>query len=133
MAPPADQIADLSQSWPWPDSSIEEVMAYEIIEHIADSTHFMNELWRVLAPGAKATITTPNASKGAGFFQDPTHKSPWCMNKFSYYEEGSGERVRFGAAYGILARFKIISLHERTFQGNYEDICKITAVIEAVK
>jgi 2-polyprenyl-3-methyl-5-hydroxy-6-metoxy-1,4-benzoquinol methylase len=133
IAPPADVIADLAQPWPWPDSSVDEVVAHDVIEHIADRIHFMNELCRVLKPGATATIETPNASKGAGYFQDPTHVAPWCMNSFQYFEAGSFATQRLAKSYGITARFRIVSLTEREYQDTYEKVWKITAVLEAVK
>lgn len=131
--PPADVIADLAQPWPWPDSTVEEIVAYDVIEHIADRIHFMNELHRVLKPGARATIETPNASKGAGYFQDPTHVAPWCLNSFQYFEAGSFATQRLATSYGITARFHIASLTEREYQDAHEKVWKITAVLEAVK
>lgn len=133
ICPPADIIADLALPWPWPDSSVEEVLAYDIIEHIADRVHFMNELHRVLRPGARATIETPNAARGAGYFQDPTHKSPWCLNSFQYFQDGSFAHNRLARSYGITARFKIIQLGEQSYQDVREEVWKITAVLEAVK
>src|SRR6185503_16613971 len=73
---PADVVQDLSKPWQWYTSVVDEILAFDVIEHVEDRIHFMNELHRVLKPGARATIETPNASRGAGFFQDPTHKSP---------------------------------------------------------
>jgi predicted SAM-dependent methyltransferase len=133
IAEPADQLTDLSWPWPWADSSIEEVRAHDVIEHIADRIHFMNELHRVLKPGARATIETPNASKGAGYFQDPTHKSPWCLNSFQYFQHASFAHNRLAESYGITAAFNIISLTERPYQDVHEQVWKITAVLEAVK
>lgn len=133
LAPPADIIADLSLAWPWPTSSVDELLAFDIIEHIADRIHFMNELHRVMRPGARATIETPNASRGAGYFQDPTHKSPWVLNSFQYYEDGSYAVQRLAKSYGITARFKIIELSEREYQDVHEKVWKIRAILEAVK
>lgn len=133
ICPPADIVADLAQRWPWADSTIEEVRAHDVIEHIADRIHFMNELHRVLMPGARARIETPNAARGAGYFQDPTHRSPWCLNSFQYFEAGSYAVQRLARAYGITARFKIIELSEKPYQDVREEVWKITAVLEAVK
>jgi len=133
IAPPADVVIDLSLPWPWPDSSVEEVFALDIIEHIADRIHFMNELHRVLRPGGRATIETPNASRGAGYFQDPTHKSPWCLNSFQYFQDGSFAHKRLAKSYGITARFKVLSLSERAYQDTHEEVWKITAILEAAK
>jgi len=133
ICPPADVVADLSKRWPWPMSSVDEVAAFDVIEHIADRIHFMNELHRVLKPGARATIETPNASHGAGFFQDPTHVAPWCLNSFQYFEAGSFAHQRLAKAYGITAAFRIESLTERQYQDAYEPVWKITAVLKAIK
>jgi len=130
---PADVIADLSKPWPWDDSTVEEVQAHDVIEHIEDRIHFMNELHRVLIPGGRATIITPNAARGAGYFQDPTHKSPWCMNSFQYFQANSFAWRRLARHYGITARFKVLALAESKYEDVAEDVWKITAILEAVK
>lgn len=131
--PPADEIADLEQCWPWATSSVDEVVAHDIFEHLPDRIHTMNELWRVLRPGGKATIEVPSASKGAGFAQDPTHKTAWCMNSFQYFQDGSFAVHRLAKAYGILARFRVLSLTEREVKDVHEPVWKITAILEAMK
>lgn len=131
--PCVDEVADLSDKWPWKDSSVDEVKAFDVIEHIADRRFFMNELHRVLKPGGIAHIEVPNATKGAGFAQDPTHVSHWCMNSFQYFREGSFAHKRLAKAYGITARFNVVDLHERKYQDEFEEVWKITAILEAVK
>jgi len=139
IVPPADQIADLRDRWPWPDSSVDEIAAYDIFEHIEcrccldGRIHVMNESWRVLRPGGRIIIEVPSASKGAGFAQDPTHKTAWCMNSFQYFEDGSFARGRFQKNYCIRARFRVVSLAEREYRDVHEPVWKITAVLEAVK
>jgi hypothetical protein len=176
IAPPADQIVDLAGPWPWPDSSVDEVMALDVCEHIRDwytpegleawrngagtvevmdgRIHFMNELHRVLKAGARATIETPNASRGCGYYQDPTHVSPWCLSTFKYFEHGAFAHGRLSKAYGITAAFRIVSLEECRTSGEFspaqqpelaeaprgvwiparaETAWKIRAVLEAVK
>lgn len=133
IVPPADFVTDLAERWPWPDSSIEEIVAFDVIEHIADRIHFMNQMHRVMKPGAVATIETPNASRGAGYFQDPTHKAPWCLNSFQYFEAGSFAHTRLARHYGITAAFEVTHLTERAYQDAHEEVWKITAVLRAVK
>lgn len=133
IVPPADVITDLSKPWPWPDSSVSEIKAFDVIEHIEDRIHFMNELWRVLRPGATVEIEVPNAAHGAGFYQDPTHKSAWCMNSFQYFEDHSFASERLAASYGIKARFKILNLQEHEVRDKYEPVWKIHALLKAVK
>lgn len=130
---PADVVTDLEQRWPWDDSTVDEIAAFDILEHLSDRIHSMNELHRVLRAGGKATIEVPNASRGAGFFQDPTHKSPWCLNSFQYFEDGQYAHQRFAKSYGITARFRVLALSEREYQDKHEKVWKITAVLECVK
>lgn len=133
ICPPADVVADLSQPWPWPDSSVDEVRAHDVFEHLPSRIHTMNELHRVLKPGARAIVEVPSATEGAGFVQDPTHVTPWCMNSFQYFEAGSFAHIRLAKSYGIRAAFKIVSLTKQTYQDVHEPVVKITAVLEAVK
>lgn len=162
LVPPCDQVADLAEKWPWADSSIESVAALDVIEHIGECQHqdtccgqccpgqhfehpcgkrrhflgrihFMNELHRVLVPAGRAVIETPNASKGSGYFQDPTHVSPWCLNSFQYFQSGSLAHNRFAKAYGITAAFRLVDLKEAQYQDAFEVVWKITAILEAVK
>jgi SAM-dependent methyltransferase len=132
--PHVDKVWDLRETpWPWDDSSADEVRAHDIFEHLPDRIRTMNELHRILKPGAMATIEVPSATKGAGFAQDPTHVSPWCMNSFQYFEAGSFAHQRLARHYGIEAAFKIVHLSEREYQDVREPVWKITAVLEAVK
>lgn len=151
IVPPADQIVDLAGPWPWPDSSVEEARAHDVIEHIGvhittdfvdylylrkdGKIHFMNELHRVLVPGGRALIETPNAAKGVGYFQDPTHLSPWCLSTFKYFEVGAFAHTRLAKSYGITAAFRVISLTETRSNGedSREEVWKIVAELEAVK
>jgi hypothetical protein len=134
IAGPADVIADLAKPWPWEDSSVEAVKALQVFEHLPDIMHTMNELWRICRPGAIAEIEVPSASKGAGAFQDPTHRSFWTMNNFLYFAAGDPHRERFAAAYGIRAQFKVLRIVERQSKGQtYEPAWIICATLEAVK
>lgn len=136
LVPPADFVFDLSTApWPWPDSSIIEVNASHIFEHLPSRIQTMNELWRILMPGARATIEVPNAMKGAGFYQDPTHVSPWCMNTFQYFQNGSANHNRFARHYGIKARFKLIQAQEGVTPASppWEEVWVLTVIVEAVK
>jgi len=103
--PGVDVVADLRETWPWEDSSVEEVVAWDIIEHLPDKIHTMNELWRVLVPGGLAKIEVPTTD-GTGAFQDPTHVSFWNERSFLYYEAGNPYRERFAEGYGIKAAFR---------------------------
>ena len=133
---PADQVVDLSLPWPWGDSTVDRVHAEDIIEHIADKIHFMNELWRVLKPGGLNTgvaiIVTPEAT-GPGYWQDPTHKSGWVMNSFQYFQAESFAHQRFAGSYGIKAAFEVVEVSKCEYPDVVEPVVKITATLKVVK
>ena len=115
-----DFIADLNNTWPWPDNSIEEVYAIDVLEHLVNKRHTMNELWRILIPGGIARIVVPHATLGDGGHCDPTHVSYWTQSDFEYYtpfdffgrEVGERQRFRNSSYYAINADFKILNLNE---------------------
>jgi hypothetical protein len=137
---PADQIVDLSKDWPWTDSSVDEVLAYSVFEHLPDKRHTMNELWRVMKPGALARLQLPHATKGDGGHCDPTHCSYWTASDFEYYTPGVAERERFRGSYGVNADFLVKNLdpsghipmreYRRLYGGT---VVEFDVVLEAVK
>ena len=135
IVPPADVIADLSQAWPWPDSTVDEIVAFDVFEHISSKRHSMNELWRVLRPGGHATIEVPTI-RGVGACCDPTHVSFWSAGDFEYYEKGNFARERFRASayYGVKADFRIVSMTPSVYPNRFgEEVWKVKAVLEALK
>ena len=142
MAPPADVICDLSQTpWPWPDSSADEIAAFDVVEHLPSRIVTMNECWRILKPGGRLHITTPNAAKGGGYFQDPTHITPWTINSFKYFAAETAEHRRFAGHYGISAKFQVVALTETNYQDGPvapgaalpDPVYKLEVILEAVK
>jgi len=130
LCEPADAIADLSAFWPWLDSSVEEVQAWDIFEHLPDKIHTMNECHRVLMAGGKLDLWVPTTD-GRGAFQDPTHKSYWTPNDLFYFCEHFEEWNRFHNPYGITARFRLVKNPEhREF---HNKVWKLRALLEAVK
>jgi len=83
--PSVDMIADLRDKWPWPDNSVSEVHCSHTLEHFdaMERVHFVNELFRVMKPGAKATVITPHWASCRAY-GDPTHKWP-PMAEFAFF------------------------------------------------
>jgi ubiquinone/menaquinone biosynthesis C-methylase UbiE len=128
MPGPGVEVVDLAERWPWPENSVDQVRAWDIIEHLADKIFTMNELWRVLKPGGIVEIAVPTTD-GTGAFQDPTHASFWNRRSFLYYEAGNPYRERFAHYYGIRAKFRVRG--ERTEHSI--DGPRLTIVLEALK
>ncbi len=51
---------DLNASFPLEDGSVDAVIANQVIEHIVDPVEFAREIYRILSPGGRCVITTPN-------------------------------------------------------------------------
>lgn len=126
--PPADQIVDLAGPWPWPDNSIEYILAQDVIEHLPDKIHTMNSIWRVLEPGGTVWIEVPTTD-GPGAWQDPTHCSYWNRNSFWYYTVGNPHYERFHKHYGIAGGFNVVGETMTWVDG----IPKLSILLEAVK
>jgi hypothetical protein len=83
----SDIVHDLN-SYPWPieDNSVEEATCNHYIEHVPNLMSFMNEVYRILAPGAKIVITAPYYSSVRSW-QDPTHVRAISEMSFLYYNK----------------------------------------------
>jgi len=124
---PADIIADLRGTWPWQDSSVDGILAIDIIEHLPNKIHTMNEIWRVLKPGAIAEIEVPTTN-GECAFADPTHVSFWNRRSFFYYHCGHPYRTQYAIAYGITGCFIVAEEYVRTMRDGPKLLIKLEAV-----
>lgn len=75
-----DVLCDLEVfPWPWPDSSVDEVRAHHVLEHLGRTPEVfvgvVKEMWRVCRPGARVDIVVPHP-RSDDFLNDPTHVRP---------------------------------------------------------
>lgn len=79
-------VCDLRGDWKWEDESVDEVHSSHFIEHLTgpERVHFFNELYRVLKPGAKATVIAPYWGSERAY-GDPTHQWPPVTGFMFYY------------------------------------------------
>jgi len=53
-------VAGRAEALPFPDATFDLVCCFQVLEHLPDPTRFLNEARRVLAPGGRLLLTTPN-------------------------------------------------------------------------
>jgi predicted SAM-dependent methyltransferase len=69
-----DLVHDLNRTpWPFPDSSFQEVHAFDVLEHLDNMLSVMQEIHRVSHNDAIVRITTPHFSS-ANSYTDLTHR-----------------------------------------------------------
>ncbi len=103
---------DLNQyPWPFEDNEFQSIIAFDIIEHIPGTMKFIEELWRIAAPGGEVFIHTCWASphvESRGGWRDPTHLRLFHEDSFHYFDpyNGGGWYENYGKFY-THARFRI--------------------------
>jgi SAM-dependent methyltransferase len=69
---------------PFPDKSMDLVVAFEVLEHVKDQEGLVGELARVVSPNGKALISTPDkaAYSDARGYTNPFHVSEFYRDDF---------------------------------------------------
>ena len=125
-----DVIANLNGHFPFPDNSVDFIKAHDIIEHLPDRIHTMNEIWRILKPDGIVDISVPSTD-GRGAFQDPTHVSFWNINSFMYYcQEFPPYLAGCQSHYGFKGEFSIVNIEEIH---SPNQVIHVHAVLKAIK
>ena len=66
------------ERFPFPDNTFDVVYHKSLIEHFYSPDHLMKETYRVLKPGGKVVILTPDwVSTMKVFYEDVTHRRPY--------------------------------------------------------
>lgn len=81
----ADVVADIDEGLPFPDNSFREVWMSHVFEHVSDTVHLMEEIWRVCQDGARIEIRGPHFSRPDLVWGDPTHKRALSLGTFLYF------------------------------------------------
>lgn len=127
--PGVDVVTDLRKPWPWKSNSVDEVMADYLLQYFnaEQRVHFMNELFRVLKPGAKAIVITPFWCAHKAYMdmcvQWPPVSESWfsmlgkAVREHQNYIDTSGLRCDFHAlvVYGM---HPLVAARHQDFQQN---------------
>lgn len=75
---------DFEGRFPFPDESIDVVSAMEVIEHVSTSPReLLNEVHRVLKPGGRVFLATPNAAAWAKIARQFDHAPTYDAKPYS--------------------------------------------------
>lgn len=99
-----------------PDNSMDFVISFHVIEHILNDSKFIEEAYRVLKPGGKVILSTPNKVQSIT-------RNPWHVREYSPDELIDKVRERFNSleAKGIFQRNKASDY----FESNRTAVSKI--------
>ncbi|MEX2595116.1 MAG: class I SAM-dependent methyltransferase [Anditalea sp.] len=90
-----------------PSNKFDTVVSFQVIEHIEDDQLFLQEIHRVLKPGGKAIISTPNIRHTLS--RNPWHIREYTGNQLKLLCEGIFKKVE---AKGIGGNEKVWAYHE---------------------
>ena len=111
----ADMLGDLGAPFlPLQDNVCDRVLCFDVLEHVPDLIHVMEEVWRVSKPGAVVEISCPFMSS-VNYFSDPTHQRAFTSRSFDYFISGT---EAFEYAYSD-ARFELTSIEYDKGQQQY--------------
>jgi len=83
-----DVVHDLNEHpWPFPADRFDEILGYDVLEHVRDVVAFMQEVHRVARRGAVVRLTVPHFSSGNAW-RDPTHVRAFSYASLDYFTEG---------------------------------------------
>lgn len=106
--PPISQIAD---------NTADVIISFQVIEHILHDALFLEEIYRILKPGGKAYLTTPNIKL-------TLTRNPWHIREYTADELGRLSAAIFDEVemLGIAGNEKVMQYYEQ----NKASVEKIT-------
>ena len=99
------------------DNSVDFVVTFQVIEHINDDEMFLQEIHRVLKPGGKMILTTPNSMMSLT-------RNPWHTREYTPEQMGEVLKISFNnfELKGVFGNDKVMNYYNK----NKESVRKIT-------
>lgn len=90
------------------DESFDFVISFQVIEHIEKDREFIKDIYRVLRPGGKFIVTTPNAPMSLT-------RNPWHVREYTDMELKSllAEQFRTVEMLGVAGNEKVMAYYEQ--------------------
>lgn len=97
--PGVDVVADLddcrSNTLPFENNSVDEILASHVLEHIKDILPLMQELWRISKNNSSMVIRVPHGASDDAW-EDPTHVRAFFPKSFGYFSQPYYWRADYG-------------------------------------
>jgi SAM-dependent methyltransferase len=90
------------------DNSFDFAVSFQVIEHIKDDKAFVKEIYRVLKPGGKLLLTTPN--RLMSLTRNPWHIREYTSNELKNILAAVFSKVEMKGVYG---NDKVMDYHEK--------------------
>ena len=96
--------------YPFQAGSVDKIYIDNCIEHLDSPLHVMEEIHRILKKGGEVKVIVPYF-RSPSAFHDPTHKTFYTTESFSYYDPDHPicKRYDYTKAYFKVENFKMIS------------------------
>ncbi len=146
-----DLIYDLNKTpYPFKANQFNEIICFDVLEHLDDLIAVMGELHRVTKKGARIIIESPHFSS-VNAFCDPTHKHFFSIfsfdyftgeNQWHYYLKGKfsfktlERRIVFAPGFVNKIRGKFFNKHKKLYESSFAwryPALKVKIVLETVK
>ena len=89
------------------DGSFDTIVSFQVIEHIADDRLFLQEIYRMLKPGGKAIISTPNITHTLS--RNPWHEREYTPQQLTDLAASIFDKVE---AKGVGGNARVWAYHE---------------------
>ena len=88
--------------------SFDSVVSFQVIEHIEKDLDFVNEVARVLRPGGRFIVSTPNAPMS--LTRNPWHVREYCAEELQNILECNFSKVE---VYGVVGNEKVMEYYRK--------------------